>query len=295
MSTARAAIYIRVHLLPELRDGDTHRAPARQLDGRRVCDGRFVVHGSLAGYAPLLNQILERLGRRVVDMSGKRQLVAFQAAGEASLQEVRDAAQRCGFERLRDEDLAVGYLWSDGLRRGIFQAGKQHLTVAKTAGEGQSAYADETPPDVEELLASVPPGLGVQSLSTVVEESHPLVAGIDLEELEARVDRMPHNVDGLRLLTEVLASHGRLKEARKKARAAVALVDDDNDLWRALGRIELGLDHPREAAVACERALALDPTDRYVLFFASVAYDRLGDRDRSAGASARLAALGGIG
>jgi tetratricopeptide (TPR) repeat protein len=273
----------------------TGRKPGSSMSCR-VCDTRFAVNERPDGrYAALLEEVLDGIGRSLVDISGQTQVVVLQAPDEGSLEAARAACGRLSFHALPEDDRIAGYLWMDGVRRGVFKLHAPHVAAAKVATEGQTACEDETTPDVEELLDSLVELDELQSLSAVVDPSSEFARGVDPDELEARLDEDPHDVETLRLLVEVLIADGRLVEARARAEEALALADDAPDLWSTLARIELRDERWAEAAAALERGLALDPTDRLALFCASVVYERLGLLDRSAHASARLAALGGMG
>jgi len=273
----------------------TGRKPGKSLNCR-VCETRFDVAALPdTRHAALLDEVLNEIGRRVVDISGHTQVVVLQAPDESSLHDVRDACERLGFHALPEDDRSAGYLWMEGMQRGVLQLGAPHIAVGKVAPAGQTAFEDETTPDVEELLDSLVELDDLQSLSVVVDPSSEFARGLDPDQLQRDLDQDPRNLQTLRLLVEALVERGRLAEARARAHEGLALADDDPDLWTSLGRIELRDERWADAASALERALALDPTDRFALLCASVAYERLGQPERSADASARLAALGGPG
>jgi tetratricopeptide (TPR) repeat protein len=273
----------------------TGRKPGRSLNCR-VCETGFEVHAlPRSSYAALLDEVLDEIGRCVVDISGQTQVVVLQAPDEGTLDAARAACESMGFHALPQDDRIAGYLWMEGMQRGVFQLHVPHIAAGKVASDGQTAFEDETPPDVEDLLDSLAELEELQSLSGVVDPSSEFARGLDFDELQAKLDQDPRNLQTLRLLVEALVADGRLAEARARAQEALALADDDPDLWTSLGRIELREERWADAASALERALALDPTDRFALLCAAVAYERLGQPERSADASARLAALGGPG
>jgi tetratricopeptide (TPR) repeat protein len=273
----------------------TGRKPGRPLNCR-VCETGFEVRAlPRTSHAALLDEVLSEIGRRMVDISGQTQVVVLQAPDEGTLDAAREACESMGFHALREDDRSAGYLWMEGMQRGVFQLHVPHIAVGKVATEGQTAFEDETTPDVEELLDSLVELEELQSLSAVLDPSSEFARGLDPDQLQRNLDQDPRNLQKLRLLVEALVERGRLAEARARAHEALALADDDPDLWTSLGRIELRDERWADAASALERALALDPTDRFALLCAAVAYERLGQPERSADASARLAALGGPG
>ncbi|WP_298432507.1 c-type cytochrome biogenesis protein CcmI [uncultured Jannaschia sp.] len=112
--------------------------------------------------------------------------------------------------------------------------------------------------------------------------NQPPVGTVDtaIANLAARLETTPDDADGWRMLGWSYFNVGRYSEASAAYGRAVALVDDDPELWslygETLARAASGqVTEAAEAAFAS--ALALNPSDARARFFAGMAAEQAGD------------------
>jgi tetratricopeptide (TPR) repeat protein len=266
----------------------------------RVCGGDLeAVEMPSSRLAELRDATLERIGRRVVDISGLLQAVVVQLVEPEATEAVEAACADAGFDRASDESPIHALLASEGLRRG-FDASGDLTTWQKVADDGQLALEGETTPEVEDLVGRLNEIAGVRTGSSTFDlggdDDLTLFLRSDLDELERRaregLARDPTSASWLAALVEILFARGAFEEATEKA-LTLTVARDDAASWQLLGRVQLRAGHPAEAAEAYERVLELDPLARTAMTFLAHCYAELGDDTRAQLMHARSLALGG--
>ena len=102
----------------------------------------------------LRDRVLDRLGKRVIDISGRLQALLVQAVEPSDLEALEAACAAAGFERAADNSPLHEWLASDGLRHGMDGSGDLS-TWQKVARDGQLALQDETSPEVDDLVGTL--------------------------------------------------------------------------------------------------------------------------------------------
>jgi len=266
----------------------------------RVCGSELsAVEMPSSRLAELRNAALDRIGKRVVDISGQLQAVVVQAIDPEAADALDATCTAANFDRADDESHVHALLASDALRRG-FDASSELTTWQKVANDGQLALEGETTPQVEDLVGKLNEIAAVRTISSTFnlsgdDDLAQFLRG-DFDPLERRarqgLARDPADASLLETLVEVLFARGALEEATEKAEA-LTVVRDDSESWKTLGRVLLRAGHPADAAAALERALELDPLARMAMTMLAHCYLELGDDARAQLMHARSQALGG--
>ena len=109
--------------------------------------------------------------------------------------------------------------------------------------------------------------------------------------LRKAVELNPHNAHFRYYLGEILMRQNRLTDAEEVYRQAVRVDPQYGPLHYQLGKILLRSNHPDLAAEETEKAISLDPNLAEAYYQLIQAYNRLGEKEKSARAAAIFAKL----
>ncbi|WP_236791135.1 tetratricopeptide repeat protein [Amycolatopsis sp. GM8] len=245
---------------------------------------------------------LDKLGKRVTDLSGQMCVVIVDAADAKQARRVRSMGAELGFSELEPDNMAVRHLRVEGYRRGLVSPdGAFLVALRQVAAPGSRGYADETPPVVDRLIIRLRQELGaVNSLSLTYspDDDDYLVLLYEgrhdevLAGLRARVAENPVKEETMALLGRMLLQHGSDAEAEEVISRGVRLWPAGADWWRLLGELRLRSGRFGDAAESFERSLGIDPHQADAMALLAQCHRELGDVDRAEALEARARTIG---
>lgn len=164
------------------------------------------------------------------------------------------------------------------------------------------AYANDTPPIVNELISKIrildPVAISTSMLFDAGEESiDTLYLEGRLAEAEQRareqVHSRPSDVNIRVTLSILLGLQGKLDEAKEQALSAHQIEPENVTVLGRLGTAEQQLGNYREAIKALKHAIAIDPLKTSAMQDLSVCYRKLGRLDLAWEIESKLRAMGG--
>ena len=251
----------------------------------------------------LLGRVLEALGKKLTDLTGKMQVVLIQPMDEDDHTKlVEDICFGAGFTPLAQGHPALYYLLVAFKKPGGILNWRPYSLWQKMSDDGY-AYVDETSPEVEHLYRMFRlNGLELNCGAVRYDPTDPLFGDLQartetemieefLQKVQIYADQ--HQVNTLSLQIVSLVKLGKINEAKEKAQALTCQCSDDAIGWLLLGQIEMESGRFQAAAEALEKANAIDPIERLVIFLLAQCYQQLGDTTKAEMWSARWHSLGG--
>ena len=248
----------------------------------------------------LIDKVLAALGKKLVSADGTTSLLIIQPPDERLMERITAICQDAGFIQVTQMHFVTLKLFREGVHRGILQMDRKLSIWQITSNTGYQLYANETPPEISQVLQSIRKSVGpVSSISTTLEQTsfESLFERGNLEEVEARLRQEyqddPDNPEALMSLTQILIMHEKLEEAREKALVATYFYPNNVQSWNLLGQIEIRCGRWQEAAEAYEKVLMIDPVDLPSVYALVTCYHELGNTDKERAMLARWHSLGG--
>lgn len=255
-------------------------------------------HDTLPSTNPLIDRLLEQVEHAIGRTKIATRLVHVllcQHEKEETLHTAERVCEQAGLKRLSDNAPVVFWLLEEGANRGLMRF-SQPYSAWRLDDEGNSStYQDAMSTEIDRVLRVLrneQPNIRTMSASLDPSNRAHRAFLSSLNELVDASDDLSSHAD-FEFDAERKLAKGDVEGARAIAERMLAVDGPSARALAILGRIAARTEKWNEAIGFLERAVAIDPLDRYILEILVACYQRTQQKDKAAEAWARLARVGG--